>query len=319
MKRIALILIVVGLLLIACEKQPFPGQAVRLDNARFDQHNLVEVPLPRFSNMNVDTVAARRFNQPMDADSIELYMTADSQRVYHPVMMCYRALQLIATFVKTGDSLALHRAEKYAAKLRDLSHEYDGALFAPYEFDHRVHQQQEMLLKAPFYSGMAQGEMLSVMIRLHHLTGKEEYFAWAHQTFLSLVRVQPLDTPWVSRVDLDGYFWIEEYTFPEGMDQTLNGFIAAVYGVYDYYVLTRDPRARLMWDACLTTLRRYLPDYRRPGMSSYYCLGHGHAANAEYHRLHISMCRELARLSGDEFFVAIARQFNEDSRATEPF
>ncbi|MBK7142652.1 MAG: hypothetical protein IPH75_11285 [bacterium] len=305
--------------LIGCSPQSPPGLALPFDSAHAEPQPIIEMTLIRSPNMNVDINAASRFVEPMDADSIELFVTETGEKVYHPVFLCNRSLQFIAAFVRTNDSLFLRRAEKYASKLVTLSQDFHGALFAPYSFDHEVHNQRRWLLKAPFHSGMAQGQMLGVMSRLALLTREQSYLDHSHQLFESLTRIQQRDMPWVSRVDTAGYFWIEEFTLEGGVDQTLNGYIAALYGLYDYWNLTKDPRARRMWDASLTTLKRYLPEFCRTGIGSYYCLGHHEGANDEYHRLHISMCRELHRLTGDEFYLEIARRLNSDHPLVDPF
>lgn len=317
--KIAVVGILILLPVIPCSAKNFPGLAVPFERANILPQSIIEVRLQAFPNMNVDTNSSKVFISPLDKDSIEQFVTAQKDTVYHPVSMCHRAFQFIGTYVKNGDTLALRRAEQYATKLRELSHFHDGALFVAYHFDYKLHMKPELQLSAPFYSGMAQGEMLSVMTRLHHLTGKPEYLEWARQTFESLFRTQPLDTPWVSRIDTAGYFWIEEYLISHGMDQTLNGFIAALYGVYDYAILVKDPRAKELWDASLTTLKRYLPEFRRTGKTSYYCIGHLFPATEDYHRLHISMCRELYRVTNDQFFLEAARGFNTDLQVTEPF
>jgi hypothetical protein len=158
---------------------------------------------------------------------------------------------------------------------------------------------------------MAQGEFLGVVVRLFECTGDSSYLELAHHVFRSLTQLRSANDFWVGRIDSAGYFWIEEYPLP-APDQTLNGFIAAVYGVYDYLRVVKSPDAQRMYDICLTTLKHYLPDYRRPESISYYCLGHHEIPDSTYHGLHISMCRELYRISGDTSFLNRARELNRD-------
>jgi hypothetical protein len=261
-------------------------------------------------NTNVDVAYAAKYIPPLDADSIELTNIGDSA-YYHPVAMTHRCFHFLGAYLKTNDTVFVKRTEKYVAKMLTTAIRIDSALFLPYPFDYRVHKKAALQLKAPWFSAMAQGEFLSIATRLFEYTGDSTYLQLAHQTFRSLTFLYNLNQPWVSRIDTAGYFWLEEYTLPEP-DQTLNGFIAAVYGVYDYFRVTQTDDARRMYDNCLTTLKHYLPDYQRPDSLSFYCLGHRHVADSGYHRLHISMCRELLRVSGDSTFLEMARSLNAD-------
>lgn len=278
---------------------------------------VVILELASLPNTNVNIEYARQYIQPLDKDSIEMTILRDTA-YYHPIAMIHRCEHFIADYIKTQDSLQLKRAQKYVDKLLASAVSRQDGIYLPYPFNYTVHHKNELPLKTPWFSAMAQGEFLSVVTRLFELTRDSTYLSLAHQTFKSLILPRGEDVPWVSRLDSAGFLWLEEYTLPDA-DQTLNGFIAAVYGVYDYYRVTRSDNAKRMYDICLTTLKNYLPDYCRPGSTSYYCLGHHHIADLEYHRLHISMCRELHRLSGDEFFLQIARRLNSDHPLVDPF
>ncbi len=304
---------IVAALILACNSQREAGDSG--DQHRWREANHLPQPFillgPKsLPNTNVDVAYARKYVPPMDADSIELTVIGDSA-YYHPVAMIHRCFHFLGAYLKANDTAQLRRAEKYVAKLRSLSIQSDSAIFLPYPFDYRVHKNAKLQLKTPWVSGMAQGEFLAIVTRLLEYTGDSVYLDLAHQSFRSLTRLSDKNELWVGRVDSAGYFWLEEYPL-EGLDQTLNGFVAAVYGVYDYLRVVGSDDARRMYDNCLTTLRRYLPEYRRPDSLSYYCLGHRHIADSSYHRLHISMCRELFRMSGDSIFLDRAREMNQD-------
>ena len=67
-----------------------------------------------------------------------------------------------------------------------------------------------------------------------------------------------------------------------------------------------------VWEAALTTLKHYLPEFRRPGQKSYYCLEHRHIASDGYHLLHAGMMGHLYRLTGDPYFDAMRTLLLED-------
>ena len=128
-------------------------------------------------------------------------------------------------------------------------------------------------MNAPWFSGMAQGLVLSLEVRLFELTGDPAALTRAGEVFASFEIAGPRGGPWVTWVDRDRYLWIEEYPSAHP-DRALNGFIFGVFGVYDYWRVTRDPDAERILLATVTTLRHYVTKYRRPGVPSYYCLAH---------------------------------------------
>ena len=162
---------------------------------------------------------------------------------------------------------------------------------------------------------MAQGVVLAVTIRLYEITGKSQYLTFSHRLFNSFLQLRKSNSPWIARLDSLSYYWIEEYPHDVKPGQTLNGYIAAIMGVYEYYRITGDYRAKVVYDAALTTLKYYLPQYRRENQTSYYCLGHMMPATLSYHNLHIQMMRDLYFVSGDIFFWLMAELFESDVEA----
>ena len=128
--------------------------------------------------------------------------------------------------------------------------------------------------------------------------------------FQSFENLRGNQSPWIVFVDKDGYYWIEEYPV-EPPEQVLNGFIYGIYGVYDYYNLTKDPKAQEIFSAGLTTLKHYLPDFRNPGGMSFYDLKHKRP-NQEYHFKHIEQLKMLYKMTGDKFFKEMADNFYHD-------
>ena len=93
--------------------------------------------------------------------------------------------------------------------------------------------------------------------------------------------------------------------------------MAAVFGVYDFYRVTGSEQARRVWELSLTTLKHYLPYFRRAGQTSLYCLGHMVPATTGYHEFHIQQLRNLGRMTGDPFFAAMADLLESDTAASK--
>ena len=141
-------------------------------------------------------------------------------------------------------------------------------------------------------------------------TGDSTYIEIARTTFLSFRRLRGDARPWTVFEDSCGCYWVEEYP-AKRPSRTLNGFIAAVLGLYDYYQLTGDEVAGATLADGLSTLKNYIPCYRRPGKPSFYGLTFGHY-EINYHRLHIRQIRMLHRMTGDPFFSEWADSFARD-------
>ena len=109
--------------------------------------------------------------------------------------------------------------------------------------------------------------------------------------------------PWISYVADGGYLWLEHYPGP-GPDKVLNAHLHAVFGIYEYWQATRSPAARQLLNGAVTTMRKNLPEYRRPGGISLYGLT-TRTKNPKYHEIHIWQLDLLAHISGDGYFARI--------------
>ena len=243
---------------------------------------------------------------PQDEDGVIVY-EYDARLYYNPVQIAQRGMWFGDNYRRTGDARYLERSEAHAARLIADAVEVDGALYLPYHFDFRLHNRPDQVMEAPWYSGMAQGQALSLFLRLHEMTGKEVYRTAADGLMASFHRLHGSAAEYVARVDCEGYYWIEEYPM-EISTQTLNGFIFAFWGVYEYWRATGDEEAARLVRASLATLKHYLEAFRVQDEPSYYCLKH-EVQYPRYHMIHIRQLHYVHRLSGDPYFAEMAEQF----------
>lgn len=168
-------------------------------------------------------------------------------------------------------------------------------------------------LKAPWYSALAQGQGISLLVRAHHASGRGEYLDTAQRAFLSMLL--PLQEGGVQFSDEQGDLWLEEYLVSPPT-HILNGFIWALWGVYDYYLATADSRAHDLVYRCAQTLVRNLEFYDL-GYWSLYELSAVRlpmVASPFYHRLHVVQLRVLSQLTGVSRFSRIADKWENYSR-----
>lgn len=285
-----------------------------IETANQDEFELI---IHNFSSLPNTTSSVKESNliiSPYDEDYIEMFSYGRTL-TYHPVGLSHRCFLFIGTYYHTQDTIHLRRAEKYARKLMEVSNYIGDTALVPYMFDYRVHGLEDAELLAPWYSGMAQGEFLEVLVRLYEFTEDPEYLEFAHKIFNSFLRLKNDNKDWVVRIDSLGYYWIEEYPHNYNPGQTLNGFIAAVIGIYDYYRISNDENAKIIYNLCLTTLKHYIPQFRRENLASYYCLGHNHLAQESYHNFHIRLFDNLYLFTDDIFFKEMSELYKADGEA----
>ncbi len=260
-------------------------------------------------------LAPKKARKPTDEQGIPLYVK-DNRTFYHPIGIALKALHLIDSYKKTRDNRYLTKAELYACKVEEEADEYDDALFFPFKYNNRLGRRKpggkHDYMIAPWYSGMAQGQCLSVFCRLFRLTHKIKYLKTANKIYKSFWYVERKDAPWVVYVDDNSYLWIEECPLPERTN-ILNGFIFGIYGIYDYYQTTKSGQSMYLFQAAVTTIKKYVRKYRHKGDRSEYCLSYKRKTSLKYHRVHIKQLRTLFRMTGDPFFKRMAEKFYDDA------
>ncbi len=164
-------------------------------------------------------------------------------------------------------------------------------------------------LKAPWYSGLAQGQGLSLLLRAHSESGENKYLEAAEQAFISLTK--PISEGGVLFEDEERNLWIEEYLV-DPPTHILNGFMWALWGVFDFWLATGRDSARQIFDRGVTTLLRNLSRFDTGYWSLYEQSGTRlkMLASPFYHRLHIVQLRVMENLTGDRSFAEVANRWD---------
>lgn len=288
------------------ETTPQPGLALPYRMTAFDIQDLGPDDLP-YADTRIPSTGPPPLH---DRDGLPIKVV-DKRRHYSPSGLAQFGLRYEDAYRRTRDPAHLEIARKALGKLMDLGIEANGGLFIPYRFDFAMHGIDNEVMRAPWYSAMAQGLALSLAIRLHRDTEEAGFRDDADRLFASFLTVRRGPDPWVTYID-DGFLWLEEYPEPTTpSDHTANGFNFAVFGIYDYYQATREPAALRILRASLTTMRHHVADFRVPGGVSRYCLRHGRP-QIKYHRVLIWQLRFLSAMSGDPYFARMSRKLAAD-------
>jgi hypothetical protein len=249
-----------------------------------------------------------------DAKGVRMYRFPNQTKLWnHPVGQAQWGLRNLSAYLDTGDRFYLDRARANAQRNLDRKVVSRGAWWFPYDFD-AVRCTGRPTMEAPWYSGMSQGLLLSLFVRLHEVTDEAKWREAADRTFASLTLPPKVGVPWATWVDPDGYLWLEEY--PERKrtagERVMNGHVYAMLGVYDYWRLTNSAVATSTLKAGATTVRRYLPSpFRVPNWASRYSLGCPHSAFG-YHVVHTDQALRLYEITHASVFADYASVLRAD-------
>jgi len=175
-------------------------------------------------------------------------------------------------------------------------------------WNHHFNWEYRDTLKAPWCSGLAQGQGISVLVRAHKESGDRGYLEAAQRAFAAFQT--PVDEGGVAFTDESGDLWFEEYIV-HPPTHILNGFIWALWGVYDYAVWSGRTVAFDLWSSCVSTLWRRLSEFDTGWWSRYEVVDDGREmlASRYYHTLHITQLRVMHRLTGIQSFAGCANRF----------
>lgn len=239
--------------------------------------------------------------------------------VFHPVGLAMYALDQLESYRVTGESAHLDRAVINAeALLAGASVDESGAMWFGYPFEHRLHRDDALTMTPPWFSGMAQGQALSLLVRLHEETGEARWAQAAHATFTSFAGDQALGEPHFRLAAANGCLWFEEYVDDDiPPTHVVNGHLYAVFGLYDYAIAFADPAAVELFDAGASTIRESFDSFRVPGRSSLYCAtdycAHTRWNPPNYHRGVAAQLDHLSAMTNDALFARMAALLRADS------
>jgi heparosan-N-sulfate-glucuronate 5-epimerase len=184
-------------------------------------------------------------------------------------------------------------------------------------WNHNFDWEYRDTLRAPWYSGLAQGQGISLLVRAHRESQNESrdvrYLDAAKRALASFFT--PVSEGGVAFTDDRGDLWFEEYIVSPPT-HILNGFIWAAWGVYDYFLATQDRSAQDLFARAVQTLLRNLERYDLGFWSLYEQSGTRlpMVASPFYHQLHIVQLRVMHQLTGEDSFARIAARWEDYGR-----
>lgn len=162
-------------------------------------------------------------------------------------------------------------------------------------------------------SAMGQGQAISVLLRAHQLSGRDEHLDVARRALPALCR--PVAEGGTQSL-VEGHPVLEEYP-TERPCAVLNGWIFALFGVHELAVATGDAEARDLFERSASGVVELLPRYDNGWWSLYSLYDHGRPDLAKpfYQRLHPELLEALALLHPSPRLDAYARRWrDQDTR-----
>jgi heparosan-N-sulfate-glucuronate 5-epimerase len=181
-------------------------------------------------------------------------------------------------------------------------------------WNHHFDWEYRTPLKAPWYSALAQGQGISLLVRAHRETDNPAYLEGARRAYETFLKT--IDEGGVTCVGGEGYTWFEE-AIVDPPTHILNGFLWASWGVYDYFLHTGDKEAGELFEEAVRTLRDNLPQFDVGFWSLYEHSGTRMKmlASPFYHSLHIVQLRVMHRLTEEPIFVQYADRWDAHRRS----
>jgi heparosan-N-sulfate-glucuronate 5-epimerase len=113
-------------------------------------------------------------------------------------------------------------------------------------------------LKKGWISAMYQGQAISFFLRMSQLFNEPKYIEFSEKIF-AYFRYD-YNEGGAKRIDANGYLWFEEYpTNPPSY--VFNGFVYTIFGILDYFRVTKNEDAKLVYDKCISTLTNNIHKY----------------------------------------------------------
>ncbi len=180
---------------------------------------------------------------------------------------------------------------------------------------HRFDWPYREVLRNPWYSGLAQGQGVSALLRAERITGDRRYGDAAGRAYRALAT--PIPQGGVLHLDEEGDPWIEEYLVTPPPSHILNGFLWALWGVEDMARLGGDPGAQGLFERCVATLVKNLARYDTGYWSLYEIRPSGMPmlASSFYHSLHLVQLDYTASLTGEATFAKTAERWRRYARS----
>tara|TARA_Y100001970_G_scaffold279324_1_gene386445 strand:- start:1480 stop:2454 length:975 start_codon:yes stop_codon:yes gene_type:complete len=224
---------------------------------------------------------------------------------YNPIAIAQYGLGNYNLFLKTNKEAFI---KKFLNVADYMTNSLELNNYGIHVWNHHFDFEYRDTLKSPWYSGLAQGLGLSVLIRAFLETDNEKYLEAHRMAWVSMTK--EIDDGGVIYIDEQGQYWIEEYIV-QPPTSILNGFIWAIWGVLDTWRFLKLQDSKTLLENCYATLANNLHQYDNGYWSMYDKpnLNRDNLASPFYHKLHIIQLQILANITKNSIYAEYANKW----------
>ena len=236
----------------------------------------------------------------LDEKNIPYNILTSGEIVYFPGTIFQYALGLYDLFIETNDKEYLDQFINLANWAADNLTD-NGYWKCMSVLHNSIHKTQ---------SAMCQSEGISVLIRAYIQTKNKIYIEKSKKALELMIK--PTDnggTCYFNKQDIIFQEYVSDYN-----QSVLNGWIFSLFGLYDYYLITKDVKVEEILTQSINTLSKYLHKYDRGFWSNYDLVGT--IASPAYHDLHIMQLRVLYDLFDINEFKLVADKWEKYQKSS---
>jgi hypothetical protein len=241
---------------------------------------------------------------PVDAQQIpRVYVNKKIGWQYNPVTIAQYGLHFLNSFVRDGRVRDQFVARSMAEWLIDNQQEWKNGIGAwIYQYDLPFYGP-----RAPWISCMAQGEAISLLLRMSLMGDSKTYESAAQRAIRAFL--YPVSVGGVLQTFPDGAPVFEEYpTSPRSL--VLNGFLFALLGLHDFALHFADKSSQKLFELCISGLKKNLPRYDTGYWTFYDLHPTRRLASKKYVRIHAQLLHIFSAITGDEYFARVAKKWS---------
>ncbi|CUN52281.1 D-glucuronyl C5-epimerase family protein [Roseburia inulinivorans] len=227
---------------------------------------------------------------------------------YNPCAIAQYGLGLCSMYIKTKERKYIDKIRKQAEWISNntkIGKNEVGRL--EYDFAGEAYNQ---VLDKGYISAISQGQAISFLVRAMIILGDYKYLDTANKLFASFK--YSIYDGGVVNYDEKSRIYLEEYPTKK-ISCVLDGFIYAMFGVYDYYLITADTDAENIFFDCCNTVEDRLKEFDLGFWSraDVYVEKPKMPASKFYHNVHVQQLKALYKITSREVYIEYARKWEQ--------
>ncbi len=241
------------------------------------------------------------FRKPF-SDTKKYKMKPGIDSLYIATDMSGKIIKDYTKFIETNDSSYYKEIILFSDWLNENTVVKNNFAVWPYHFKFTKYD-----LDYDWCGAWALGNILSAISRRIELTNDSSFVELANKTVNSFQT--KIEDGGILFIDESGNYWFEEYpALPP--NHVLNGHINGLLGLYDYWRITKNDKAKKLFDKGIKTVTDNIAKYDA-GYWSYYDLQYPYVADYFYHKaVHIPQLKILYQITGKKIFRDYAEKWN---------